>query len=441
MKINNRGIDLFFSSSCNMRCKYCYIFHNEKLIEANKKIRKNIIDGTYISQCRKIFNSDIVDNLGLWGAEPTMNSDVSDILMDQFLGEFRQINEVMFSTNFLNGVDRVLAIVKSANKHAIKLKNNKLEKFALQISIDGPEYMTDLNRHKGATKKILEGLQETIDECEKLTNIEKIYITFKPTINQDNIKDMVDNPHLIVEWYKFFEKIKDTIKTEHCKIVKFIPLARQTLVNIGNFSSEDGKIFKKYLELTYAINTEEAVLKYYKQPLFIAHFRDIETILYRFDRSLIKAHEITCGGGDYSMGVNCDGKICCCHRVYSLPYEDNKLNQDIYKSLAASMNNDNEIERIKYILGSYHDYNALRIANNKAMLLHCARCGLVDTKYIEDEDLLNYTAIFLSGIQCYLDSAISYTRSINVGSLSYILLFGNGAFEILLKNWIKYQML
>ena len=97
--IKKEEVSLLFSTKCNMDCSYCYIPKDKKMEETNKEVREFIISGNYANEIANL--SDDIRKISLWGAEPTLNYDLTKILFTNILSKNKSVEEIFFSTNIL----------------------------------------------------------------------------------------------------------------------------------------------------------------------------------------------------------------------------------------------------------------------------------------------------------------------------------------------------
>lgn len=105
---NIASISFHWSSDCNMACKYCYIDKDKKHMAAfNREIRESLENGSFAENTKKVFHDEQVrqriENLSLWGAEPTINGKYFKTFIYDMLDYFPNVNEIMFSSNALLG--------------------------------------------------------------------------------------------------------------------------------------------------------------------------------------------------------------------------------------------------------------------------------------------------------------------------------------------------
>lgn len=442
MRKNHVAIDIFFSSICNMNCKYCYIHKSETLHNINKKIREKIADKHFVEEkLNKLIDSEFIEQIALWGAEPTLNFDIAADVFEAWFSIFKNCKRIMLSTNMATPINNLIEILTAANNMAPLLKNKYIEQFFVQISIDGPAWITDENRMPGATTQIVQNYECFMKFLNKnkdrFPNIKEVDISFKPTISTKNMLLMNENDELMNDFFFFgeslFDKYELNYKNNGFFTVSGVPAP--TVINVGNNTVSDGIIFFEWLKKLYSLDT--AKFKYYRQPLFFQFFNTFDTIF--LQNPIYKPlafRELTCGGGDASIAMNYNGDVYACHRAlqFNNPEDTTRSRELLDNSLSA--NSKTEFARFEYLLRAYHDFNTFKMNAVRSIMERAALYGQADKGYLTNDKLIELTSLFLSSVACYNDSA-ARTGSINLSTLSFVRFFCNGAFQILFSKWAE----
>lgn len=160
---------VLLTGDCNLKCKYCY----EKLdpekskqymnYETCDKIVKKIVEMEEITPT----NGKIC--LQLFGGEPTLNIEAGEYLVEQFIKNIKNDYVINLSTNGTIMNDKIISFLK-------KYK----DKLTVTLSLDGKEYVHDLNR--GGYKSIIKNL-ETYTQI-----IDKRKIKIAPALTPDTVQ-------------------------------------------------------------------------------------------------------------------------------------------------------------------------------------------------------------------------------------------------------------
>ncbi|GAI97968.1 unnamed protein product, partial [marine sediment metagenome] len=100
--------------------------------------------GKPIERLKEIYG-DGLKTLGFWGTEPTLTLDLIQPLLPQLTRVFPKLNEMSFSTSMI-AFEPIVRFIEALQGYGIKLK--------VQVSLDGPSFITDKNRFRGAAKKV-----------------------------------------------------------------------------------------------------------------------------------------------------------------------------------------------------------------------------------------------------------------------------------------------
>lgn len=406
----------------------------------NKELRTKLMDGTAVKNYLKEAKPQYIDTIGLWGAEPTLNHDCAGVFFKDLFKAYYGLKEVMFSTNLLLGHEAIIDMIESSSKAAVNLKGGFLKQLRVQMSLDGPDWVTDVNRHKGATKQILKTYNKVLKYLEenKVENIQSINFSFKPTLPTESMKQMNDDHDLMLDYFKFFEEVYEIPK--QYKLPKYVSpsgLAGVTVVNPGEHSVKDGKEFGLWLKNVYSLNCKE-VFKYYRQPMFFQFHQSIEKALELGETSQ-KPQQLTCGGGYGGFSFDGEGNISPCHRAFTLSAYDIKLGRgDLNKKeqFIVDLKSKRKKESMKIRTYTYHNNLLMRMVSTKATIKQMAITGQIDKVYLTNQHLSDLLAIMASTAQCYVDTYMKI-GSAHVSSFSFIRYFGNGALQEILKDLKK----
>lgn len=140
-----KQLDLMGSSSCDLKCSYCYITKNCTFFNYDKTVKEAWESGSYLNILKQVFeklDSDpkLLEDLQLWGGEPTLHMP-SIAKRGKELGElFPNITHFLIPTNwyqtdmnalvdFIYNLDSSLTPRERPEDHL---------QFHIQASIDGP---------------------------------------------------------------------------------------------------------------------------------------------------------------------------------------------------------------------------------------------------------------------------------------------------------------
>jgi len=444
--------EIFSSAACPLNCKYCYIPKTSSLIKLQEKINKYIIEKKFVSKLKKFYGKDLT-NLSLWGAEPTINLPLIEKLIQPLIKEFPKLSTVFFSTSLLTSQDIILSFIKKL------ARTNKKITLKIQISLDGPAFITDQNRRKGSAEKIPENLFYLIKELNKL-DLRKINIEFhfKSTFTINNIKLLNRQSILIKKYFDYFEDIyKKQNKLNKNRNVYFLNFPLPSLSLPGKYTSDNGKslsAFFKNLRLLSRKNRKNKYWKYIKKSLNLYVYRFNKLILYQ-NKIFTNQHMFTCSGGDSNFGIDINNNIHICHRTFFLnekEYIDSIFSEKKTENWDVSLFNKGNINLINnkyniksvedkkrtfYVLRNYHDFTKAKNSYIIAMVKELALAGQADKRYLKDDNLCMMFALFInSAFSCPAENLLN-TGVVHFTPISIIRLLSNGAFNEILKDYYE----
>ncbi len=432
-KINGRleAAEILTTGWCPNNCRYCYIPKSEAMKELHQQIIRDLKNGSYIENLKKVYG-DNLKVLGFWGTEPALTLSIIGSKLPEIFKAFPKLEKISFSTSMI--------FVEPIRKFIAALSDYNVE-LGLQISIDGPDFITDKNRFPGAALKVSENTLKLLSSIQKEKT--KVVFRWKATLTIDNLKYFNENPSKIDEYYEFFEnlesKFEEINKNENIRIEKgsYIP----TMAVPGKYTAEDGKILARFLKQLRQKGYKSAYTV--RMERLLAYWKDIGT----------KKTMFTCSGGDSNFGFSKNINIC--HRGFYFDekeYVDSVLREnkmdnwdishfergtvDMLKNkYIVSPDNQKEITRFLYVMRNYHDFWRLHMGYIRAMLIELALAGQIDKRYLEDEQLSTFFGLFAgSALSCPMENLLN-TGSVHLTPVSLLRLFCNGAFrEILIQS-------
>lgn len=413
-KISN--IDIYFSSDCNLKCQYCYIEKNkEKLHEYNKRIRQEIQSGEYIEKIKHKYKDHLkeITDIGLWGAEPTLNSEFVKKLMEDLVEIFPNFKTIFFSTNSVKGFNGIRPFLEVARDNNLKIK--------IQFSIDGPKWINDISRGKDVTEKVIQNIKDTFQFMSENKDIEAKF-NVKPTLSIENIKKLEENFDLLIEWFSFFDNLQEIVKEDD----RFWLLGYPTIVNPGDFTVEDGKIYASFIR--QISNIDDNIFKHYKHPLILQPTNNISI-------DFNNAH-IACSAGYNSYSFDNNGTIYSCHRFIS----NSVLSSNSIDCIESWCFGNNDFDKLKMLNYVYHDNMESRVDIFIIIASALSRYGQIDKSYLNNKDKLLALYSVIAPIMCHFGQA-EETKDPLIIQTGYIKLIGNGALEEIYKYARRYKLI
>lgn len=434
-----RNIDFLFSTDCNMACQYCYIKKDKKeMVSYNQKTREKILNGELKRNILNNLKEEHlleVEGMGLWGAEPTMNAKYFYSFLDQMLEIFPNLNRLMFSTNSFLGYEYIKLFIEAVNDLAKKYNKPNFN-LHIQFSLDGPTWVNEQSRKVGATQRTIDTMYQICDNFTDDFN-GRLEINIKPTLAFEYMKKMLENHQLLIEYFDFFKEIEDTIaeKSKGKKNLKANPHGFPTLVLPGEYTSEDGKDYARWIKLLWNSNIEDRFS--HNQPFRVMNFMN------RSIDEWILNERITCGSGISSMVLNADGNIISCHQLgkYS-SYSIEKCQIPIIQ--AHTTLTGESVNKVEYVANLLHSYDRDLFSYFEIMAIALAEARQIEPIYKTNQEARKFLYLFVTCAFCYAGQG-EETQEPFIFSPSLIRFFGNGAAEMLFlygqdKNLIKYKV-
>jgi len=424
--------EVLTSGWCPLRCVYCYIPKSDKMKKLHADIVRMLYDGRIFLMLPKNIRS-----IGLWGTEPTLTMKIIENNLDKIKECLPRLERIDFSTNMMMPPEIIVSLIRKADEVGINV--------SFQVSLDGPEWITDSNRGKGVTRRIVNNLRKFINLINNVKLSINVSMRWKPTLAIGNVREMNRHPELIHEYYHFFDKLTDELKSM-CRNDKLeiINSSAPTLVVPGKYTSSDGKELAKFFRYLADNRYPNAYV-----------FRALRVFRYR--NELYKVRMFTCSGGDSNIGF--DGRcIHICHRTfyYNNPeYVESILdmpeyqNWDVSHFRRGSINNINKfyivdandefnIARFQYVMRGYHDFWKLKLSITYTLIKELAAAGQVSSVYLHDDKMAEMLSLFINtALSCPMENLLN-TGSIHIPTISLIRVFGNGAFEIIVDEVRRY---
>ena len=212
-KLNGDSINLgiVLTQNCNLRCVYCNQEHRSNNLKEEDIIKiKN-----YINK-----NRNLISNLNItwWGGEPLLKSQIINSLSHELISICNTSNINYSASISTNGILLNKTVCEILNKNSVK---------SIQITIDGPQNIHDLQRplknKESSYKKIITGIQNLVNEF----NNEEKFITIRTNISKNSPKE-------VDEWNSYFDDLIPFNKNIKLAITPVISTFRYDKKNVLN---------------------------------------------------------------------------------------------------------------------------------------------------------------------------------------------------------------
>lgn len=443
--VNIASISLHWSSDCNMACKYCYIDKDKQcMANFNKGIRESLEDGTFVENIKKVFCTDElrnnIEDLSLWGAEPTINGKYFEQTIVALLDYFPNVKSFMFSTNALVGAEFIykyffLPLLNYCNTH------NRALKWNLQLSLDGPPEFNDDSRHAGATKNTLATIFKLLDDAPLESPYLSISLMTKPTLDISYMRIMNEQGLDCFNWYyQFFDKLQtDALMHRGEKTYFDIHLNQMpTLVDPGFHTQDDGKTLAKWISQLKFVDRSK-LPTYAGLPLFSQIMSGLEIVQQASVIDNPIAHEYnaySCSASKNNITIDHNGILYTCNRLcrnIAMPEEF----QTKHAMRAGTNLHTSDRRWLMKTWGSmiFHCDLMSRRYLIDMLLLTMAKAGQIDYEYYTDENLRLILFYMSVGLTCHIGNEEDLTGNPSLMPTGIIRLLGNGAVQAMLEYW------
>ncbi len=433
---NYGAVEILTTGWCPLNCKYCYIPKTDKMKDLHVDIVKNLSADDLVDLIRRSVPGS-KEVIGLWGTEPTLTMLLFSKHISRIVEAFPELKRISFSTSLILDPRIIADFAKKLDDYGIGLD--------VQISLDGPPYIADVNRAPGVVEKVSKNSVRLVELLNEYGISSDVRIHWKPTLTMENISLLVSDPSKIHDYFKFFRDLTDRLISKNRRNnIRIENTSSPTLTVPGKYTSEDGKLLAKFFH-------------------YLAEFGYPNTYVFRLLRLMtyydefFKFRMFTCSGGDSNAGF--DGRyVHICHRTFYLnrdEYVQSILNMDSYRnwdvSHLESGNLDEirkyyivdpqdglEMARFQHVLRGYHDFPTMKIATTYALIKEMAAAGQVADYYRWDDALAELLAVYLNtAMSCPMENILN-TGSLHLVPISLVRLMGNGAFLTVVREAVRY---
>lgn len=447
--IQDREILVLYSTAvCNLNCRYCYIDKNPSLIKIDELLDKSFLETKdyYFNFAKKIFLKEKLKEVQIWGGEPSIRLDRTYFTIKKLIEYYPNLTNFMMSSNLATETffDQFYGFLEVLGQYP-----ERKFTFQLQLSIDGPSKINDLNRGKGVTeiftKNFLKLLESSPSILNNLKNI-TLKLFFKPTLDASSIKQLQRKKD-IIKYYQFFEIYQDLYERIAGiePFISFDPGIPNTACPSPH-TVEDGKLFANLVKLTREIEQENLEKKYFKFYKNITPFGNN-----RFKNKCDLYNCGICGTGKSVIGLLPNEIISTCHNGFTQLLSDYKIfcmdhieevdrTIDFNLFVSGSINNDMVFsyeklsEYEKSVESFYNSSQSFILQNYIGVIQFLAMNNQVDLKYNNFEDAKKAAIEFYGRTCICLRDHIGSTGSKYIPPVGLFKLLLNGAMDYLIKE-------
>lgn len=441
---NIKAVELFSVAWCNLDCKYCYIPKNNKMMrELQKQVIDNLHSDEVLDRLEQFFGKDNVQHMTHWGTEPTLVLKDLEPFYDRAFKRFPNLVHFFISTNMMTPPEKLADFIVNV----LEKSPNVLD-VGIQWSLDGPPWITDINRRGGAAKKIGDNCVKLVELLNKHKLKNKIKCHFKSTISPENMAILQDYEKT-KEYYIFFDEIFERIFLSNINNnVSVGPDCNPTYIMPGNYTKQDGINFYKFY-LNQMKLRESNIIKF--SNIESTYYQRFVRIFKFYNELYTKRTMFTCSAGDSCFGFGQDNSLHICHRSFYFDYpgydeiqlndhtrlydESENVTQHKYDVLRSYITNIDDSKKLLNIMMRYrsvHDFVRHHLGCLTNICVEMAYAGQIDETF-KDPNHSILLSILLSNISCPAEDIIG-NGSINIPSASFIRLYGNGLAQAFFKR-------
>lgn len=439
------AVELFSSGWCNLECKYCYIPKTDFLKGIHKGIIERIKDGTFIDDIKEIYG-DSLETIAHWGTEPTLTVTQFKDFYKKAAIEFPKLKSVKISSNFMTNPNNLLRWVTEI------IPQDKKMDVSIQVSLDGPPFITDKNRLGGSTYQIIENCLEFTREINKVGTRHNVRMHLKPTAGDDDIIALSDM-NKTIEYYEFFDEfMTQWFEANKNNAVGIMASVDPTLVLPGTYTQEDGQNFYKLL--LNQLELQNRKWKSITPPESNYYWRYREKFPF-YKEFVIKHRMFPCSAGDscFALG-DIPGTNHICHQSFYMDHpeyfeEARKYGLDpqtmegiaagrvdiIKKNFITHKDDELKTSRMLYLTRAFNDFVEMKKSVAIAQTLELAHCGQINPIY-KNAHMAEQLSYMLVSLSCPMDNT-TITGSQLINCMSLIRVFANGVFENIFERVIK----
>lgn len=438
---------LYTTAVCNLNCRYCFIDKNPALKQIDDYLDKSFLADPeyYFEFAKKMFLKDKLSEVQFWGGEPFLGMHRAYPTIKKLIEYYPNLSNFLVSTNFVSSCffDEFYGLMKVLGEYP-----ERNFEFSLQLSLDGPTNINDLNRGKGVTEKFTQNFSKFIKDLQNtdiLKNNIALKLHMKPTLDASSIEQL-QTKEKVIEYFQFFEQYQDIFNDYNYRENLHFGVPIPNTACPSPHTQEEGKQFANYCRLTRLIEKENEVEHYFKYYQRITSFVPRCGIPYETRRlsGVCMGH---CGNGRSTLGLLPNNKVSCCHNGFVDLLSDYKKmvmsdsnhmgDVTIEKGLFTNQRNSlifdadsEEFEMYEKQLEAFHDpKDTSKLTNIASLILLMANIGQIDAKYKDKEEAIHGAYFLIMATSYCVRDNLGTTGSIYMYPLGLIKLLLNGARE------------
>ena len=434
----------YLTATCNLKCRYCYIDKSDVLVKIDQILEESYKDNYYFDFMKEIFPDPYqLKEIEFWGGEPTYGLHRVEHIIQDAIKYYPRLHSFMLSTNLttekgFQDLCHFFTIFKDFPDRQFT--------FNLQLSLDGPESINDLNRGKGTTKLFTKYFSKLLIEIDPILNNVpnlSIHAFFKPTLDASSLAQLQTKDD-IIKYYQFFEFYKKASDTYVFNNRWDLAIPTPNTATPSPHTVEDGKNFANFCKICRDIiiddNNGESVFQYPRNimPFFRNDLRSCADTSFKRGCG-------TCGAGSRILGLLPNHLISSCHSGFVDLLEDYKLQCiarqdsvdrtiDVNLFLPDGIRNTathtlEEYKMFEQQMKSFNQDAKFQISELASLIQLYAFAGQIDKKYYQAAEAVKAAHFIQDHTASCVRDNLGETGSKFLFQVGFIKLFLNGAKE------------
>lgn len=461
MELDFKGLVYTTTQICNLNCSYCFIANSQKnhnhYFEQHKKITQSLEDNTYTDNYlhalkRLEYSPNNIIRIELWGQETTINLDSFFLNFDYIYKNFPNLKEILFSTNGVAYIDKIVEAIKKADNIV-----NKPFCFKIQFSYDG----LYCKKNRGIDNEIiLNNIKTFIRQVNELSlKYVNVQVHLHSVLSKTLMLELDTFEKVDYYWQSIANDIQEILKENIHNQVKFTDVISPAIESpMENVTRDEGLRFFNFFQNSLASSAGMIpVYSVLRSTTSIFDFLqenskdfDLEQFLIELtqypinDKNFIYqyhnlSHNCGCNSQTASLKMAYDGTIWHCQNAMFLQEEEDfKNNSSFSTNYFKFLKKRNRylniltspLELVYRDINLYHEYSFTSFGqiftNILSMMMWCAEAGLIDTTFKNNNYKLLRHAFILSFIQGCPHNNIIETGSMYGRSRDLIMTYCNG---------------
>lgn len=438
-------IVLYTCGVCNLNCRYCTIDKNPSLKQIDNLLEESFQGDYYFNRIKEYFpRKDQLRRVETWGGEPFLKMERIYPLIHKLIEYYPYFNEMFSSTNFAydEWFDKFMGLMDCFAAYPYRHFT-----YCLQLSVDGPEYINDVNRGNGVTSKCISNFDKLVNfikEGKFPSNVE-LNCVLKGTWDADCIRKL-NNKEKLIEFFQFYEDAYiNKIQVLNMPNIKMNPSIPNAAVP-APITKEDGEIFANLVKLCREIEQENTVYQYFKYYRVITPFAD--NICFTCNGYCSEGRH-NCGSGSSMLGLLPHNLVSACHegfvqlveqyKEFAATRPDQALSVTLDKFIAdhpvPMCTTDDGYRLHEQKMQCYNVINqTMQLSSTVDMIIALAMAGQIEPLYLKEENAFFAASYMAANTAFCIKNNYAVTGSFILESVDLYKLFLNGALQYLIQG-------